>query len=251
MKKEHIIFIVIIFMSMLFEFVGFFNVVRAKGEKYIAPILALDVSLMEKMIQPYNMIVFSFFRSEYLKQLESQHAQVLAQLNELDALRAENAELRDLLGASNRELKTNTIVGVPILSLAFPAVGVGLEDGVEVNDMVLIDQVLVGTIDSVSEYQSRVSLLTSPRKSRILAQTESGAQGVITGDGRNVLLTHIPRSTEVKEGERVVTVGQEGIEKNILIGTVQKTQQNASDATQTLVISQLVSFYNAVIVEVK
>jgi len=186
-----------------------------------------------------------------LKQLEGNYAESLSKLNELDALKAENEELRNILGTTSRKLEQKTIVGAPIVSLAYPAVGVGSVDGVREKDMVLINDVLVGTIDQVTEYQSRVSLLSSKRKNRILVRTESGVEGVIDGDGRNVLLTHIPQSIEVKEGERVMTVGQEGIEKNVLIGTIKKIDNDPSQATQTFVVSQLVSFYNAVLVEVK
>ncbi|MBP7842815.1 hypothetical protein KA017_02315 [Candidatus Woesebacteria bacterium] len=251
MKKEPLVFIAIVFLSMLFEFVGWFDGLRNFGQKYAVPVSAFNTRIVEQLFQPYEYFVFTFSKSRYLQQLESKHAQALAQLTQLDQLRSENEELKKLLGAGDQKLDQKTIIGAPIVSLAFPAVGVGSVDGVVENDMVLINDVLVGTIDAVTEYQSKVSLLSSKRKNRILARTESGVEGVIDGDGRNVLLTHIPRSIVVKEGERVMTVGQEGIEKNILIGTVQKNEHIPSDATQTFVIQQLVSFYSAVLVEVK
>lgn len=251
MKKEIFIFLIIIFLSGLFEFVGWFGVFRNVGQKYIVPISAANVKVIEKISRPYKFLVFAFSKSRYLEQLESQHTVALSELNEIDALRKENKELKKLLGVGTRTLDQKIVVGTPILSLSYPAVGSGSVDGVKENDMVLIDQVLVGTIDLVTEYQSRVSLLSFSRKNRILARTESGVEGVINGDGRNVLLTHIPRSIEVSEGERVVTSGQEGIEKNILIGIIKKIEQDPSDSTQTFVVSQLVSFYDAVIVEVQ
>lgn len=251
MKKEPLFFVAIVFFSMLFEFVGWFEGIRIFGQKYAVPVSAFNIRVVDKLIQPYEYIVFTFSKSRYLEQLEGQYARVLAQLTELDRLRLENEELKKLLGASDQKLNKKTVIGAPIVSLAYPAVGVGFIDGVSENDMVLIKGVLVGTIDVVTEYQSRVSLLSSKRKSRILARTESGIEGVIDGDGKNVLLTHIPRSIEVTEGERVMTVGQEGIEKNILIGTIQKSYHSPSDATQTFIIQQLVSFYSAVLVEVK
>jgi cell shape-determining protein MreC len=251
MKKEPLIILSLIFVVGLFEFVGWFEGLRNFGEKHTRVASAYSTQLITKLTQPYEFLVFEFNKSKYLKQLESQHSQALAQLNELDALKIENEALKKIIGASNDRTNQQTIVGAPIVSLAFPAVGVGSADGVQINDMVLIDDVLIGTIESVSEYQSKVALLTSKRQNRILARTESGVEGVIDGNGRNVLLTHIPRSVEVAAGERVVTVGQEGIERNILIGTIQKIEYSPSDATQVFVVSQLVSFYNAVLVEVK
>lgn len=251
MKKELLILIAIVFLSMLFEFVGWFDGVRTFGQKYAVPVSTFNTRVVERLLDPYEHFIFTFNKSRYLEQLEEKHAQTLAQLTELDQLRLENEELKKLLGAGDRKLDQKTIIGAPIVSLAFPAVGVGSADGVVANDMVLINDVLIGTIDVVTEYQSKVSLLSSRRKNRILARTESGVEGVIDGDGRNVLLTHIPRSIEVQEDERVMTVGQEGIEKNIFIGIIQKIDHSPSDATQTFVIQQFVSFYSAVLVEVK
>lgn len=251
MKKDLIIFLSIIFFSMLFEFVGWLDPLRNLGQKIIIPMSSFNVSIVEKISRPYDYIKFTFTKSRYLKQIESNYAKALTQLNELDELKAQNEELKKLLGASDRRLNEETIIGAPILSLAYPAVGVGFVDGVQENDMVLIDNVLVGTIDSVFEHQSRVSLLNSKRKNRILVRTQSGIEGVIDGDGRNVLLTHIPRSVELEEGERVMTVGQEGIEKNVFVGVVKKMNNSPSDSTNTYVINQLVAFYNAILVEVK
>jgi len=251
MKKDLVIFFSIIFFIMLFEFVGWFDGLRNIGLKVTTPVSSLNVKIVDMISRPYDFIIFTFTKSRYQKQLESNYAESLTKLNELDELKAENKELKKLLGASDRKLSEETIIGAPILSLAYPAVGVGSSDGVEVNDMVLIDNVLIGTIDSVTEYQSKVSLLSSKRKNKILVRTQSGVEAVVDGDGRNVLLTHIPRSVELNEGERVVTVGQEGVEKNILIGVVKKINHSPSDSTNTYIINQLVSFYSAVLVEVK
>lgn len=249
--SELALFFVIIFLAALFEYVGWFAGMQAATQKVLQPLLSLNTQIAQKFSEPYQHFVFTSNKSKYLEQLEVQHAQALAELNELDTLREENEELRKLLGASDRTLEQTTIIGAPIVSLAYPAVGVGSRDGVQLGDMVLVDQVLVGTIDQVTEYQSRVSLLSRKRKNRILARTESGVEGVIDGDGKNVLLTHIPRNAVLADGERVMTVGQEGIEKNVLIGTIRNVENNPSDATQTLVVNQLVSFYEAVVVEVK
>lgn len=251
MKKEVLLFATIIFFGVLFEFVGWFNGIRAIGQKYSVPFSKSNAQLIALIAKPYDYLLFSFSKSKYMKELEVKYAQALSKLNELDALRAENTELKQLLGANDRTIGKKTILGAPIVSLALPAIGVGSADGVQEKDMVLISGVLVGTVEEVTEYQSKISLLTSRRKNRILVRTESGVEGVIDGDGRNVLLTHIPRSVTVSEGERVVTVGQEGIERNMLIGTIQRSETNPSDATQTFVVSQIVSFYTAVLVEVQ
>ena len=249
--NEFAIYFILIFMMSLFEFIGWLQPVQLFVEKATIPLLSFQTKLVTEISQPYEHLVLSFNKSKYLGELEAKYAQSLALLTQLDALKKENAELKKILSVSDRKLSDTTIVGAPVLSLSSPAIGVGSSDGVSENDMVLVEQVLVGLVSSVSQYQSKVSLLSSKQNKKVIAKTESGVEGIIEGNGKNVLLTHIPRNVEIIEGERVITSGQDGVEKNILIGVVQSIKNDPSDATQTVVISQLVSFYEAVLVEVK
>ncbi len=248
--KEIVILILLILLFALFEFVGWFSKIETVANKWLTPIYTVDISLVQKIKTPYNFIIFSFNKFKYMDQLESRYTKSLSELSELDKLREENAALRKLI--ENRDIKIQkTIISAPIISLAYPAVGVGSNDGVERNDMVLSNGMLVGTIDDVGNYQSKVSLLSRHRNSKILAKTESGVEGVIDGDGKNVLLTQVPRNFDLINGDRVVSVGQEGIDRNILIGTLRIIDNNPSAPTQTAIVVQDITFYDAILLEVK
>lgn len=251
MKLREIIWLLfLILIFVVFEFVGWFSTVETLGNKCLNPVYELHYSVLQKIKIPYNFIVFSFTKFKYMGQLETRYVKSLADLSELDKLREENIELKKLI--ENRDLKlAKTIISAPVISLAYPAVGVGSNDGVEVNNMVLSNGILVGTIEEVGKNQSKVSLLSRRRKNKILVKTESGVQGVVDGDGKNVLLTQVPMNVELIDGERVVAVGQEGIERNIFIGTLRLIENNQSSPTQTAIVIQEITFYDAILLEVK
>lgn len=249
--QEIIVFAVIFVVFAVGNFLGLTDLFRNLTQRAIQPLLNVEVSLLSQFRNPYESAVLVYTKSEYVAQLESQYAQALTQLAELQQLRSENKELRRMLNTTERSGSQKVIVGVPIVSLASPAVGVGMVDGVELGQMVLVDGILVGTITDVSQHQSKVLLLTQVGEKRVIAQTESGVEGILMGDGKNVLLTQVPRSAEIQEGELVLTSGQEGIQRGVAVGVVRSISSDPADASQTLQISQLISFYEAVLVEIR
>lgn len=248
--QEIVIFVLLLVVVFFFEIVGIFQTLTKISERVILPILETQTRFVQQLYEPYRMFAFAFNKSEYVNQLESRYAGALSQLSEMYALRQENNELRKLLGSTDRRIE-QTVIAAPIVSLAFPSVSVGSSQGVEVDDLVLSNGVLLGIIESVSDSQSKVLLLSQSKDNLIIAQTDSGVEGVIEGDGKNVLFTRIPREAQLSIGDRITTVGQENIEKNILIGTVRSLETRPSMAFQVAVVEQLVSFYETVIVEVK
>jgi cell shape-determining protein MreC len=251
MKHRKFVFLpILILLFFLFEYVGWFSPIRALDNKFLIPIYKFHNQLIHKAKAPYDFVLFSFSKFRYMNQLESRYVKSLSELSELDKLREENIELKKLI--ENRDVKIEkTIISSPVVSLAYPAVGVGSIAGVEVDDMVLISGMLVGTIDEVGNYQSKVSLLSKPRKNKVLVKTESGVEGIIGGDGKNILLTQVPRDLDLVNGERVVAVGQKGIERNTFVGLLRTIDNNPSAPTQTAIITQDVTFYDSILVEVK
>jgi cell shape-determining protein MreC len=224
------------------------------AERLTNPILVAFTGVAETVASPLMTRQASSQSGAYVRDLERRHALVLAQLSELDQLKEENQALKSLLGSSgvggSGALLERRSIAVPLSSLVAPMVAAGFEDGVAVGSVVTAEMTLVGIVREVSARQARVDLLTSPLERPILARTESGAQGLVVGDGRRILLTEVSRQAELNPGERVVTVGQEGIGRNILIGTIRSVENRPSAPTQTAFIDQYISFYEAVIVEI-
>jgi cell shape-determining protein MreC len=187
--------------------------------------------------------------SQKLYALEAQYSQAVTQLQELEQTRIENRALRKLLENSDRTLQ-KTVVTAPVVSFAQPTILVGSEQGVRDGSVVVGEGTVLGILSEVYPKSSKVELLTQLQHKPILAQTQSGAQGLIRGQKGSIWLTEVASDVTISVGERVTTVGQVGIPQGLLIGVVGSVSALPQEATQHIQVRQLVSFYTTAIVEV-
>lgn len=244
------LYIVIIALVGIADFVGATNSVRLVGEKLLNPLQHMSSSGISVIYQPFQSLHSLQTAQRRIQDLELRYAESSAQLGDLDRLKAENEALREMLGASDIKL-AQRVVTMPIVSYGRTLIAGGHNDGIREGQMVLINQTLVGLVSQVSESQSEVTLLSQDGTQPVLAHTEGGVQGLVVGDGRRVILTEVPLEAEVQVGERVISDGQEGIARDIFVGRVASVKAEPADSTQTIVIEQLVSFYEAQVIEIR
>jgi len=240
----------LLFLVAAFDLIGFSDPMRSVGERLSLPFLELSIKTINFISTPYLRLRHSFKAAKKVQDLELKYAEASAKLSELEALKKENQALKEMLNNSDRDL-SKVVITAPILSLANPAVGVGKNDGILEGQMVLSNDVLLGTIDRTYENYSLLTLLYQQNAKSILAVSETDVQGLVKGDGKQILFTEIPMDAVVEIGEKVVTVGQEGIKKSIFIGRVVAIKSEPSSLVKTAVLDQLISFHEAVLVEVK
>lgn len=241
---------VLVFVSFI-EYLGLLDVVRLAGRQVVTPAMKVNVRLVSWFGRPLRHLRRLNKAAHKVEDLEHRYAEASVLLSELEGLRAENQALRGLLENTDRKLD-RVIVTAPILSFARPMLAVGAEDGVRPGAMVLSANTMLGLVIEVEPRQSRVRLLSQANSDPILARTESGAQGLVVGDGRQVLLTELPIDQEIQLNERVVTLGQEGVAKDVFIGRIIAFKSSPlSSATKIAILEQYVSFYEALVVEVK
>lgn len=249
-------------------------------EKVSLPAMMFVEQRVSAISQPLQVLKQTFHAAERVKELEAQYTQSLAEISELEYLKVENQELREILdseqsalaeqggsgesGSGESELgeESNTggegssgggegrIIAAPIVSHGQSAIGVGEEQGIQVGQSVLASKLLVGVISETSAHQAIVQLLFQSQTQPILAKTQGGVEGLIVGNGRNILLTEIPQEEPLRVGERVVTIGQASIRPQLLIGEVAQIIEQASAPIKSAVIYQPTSFYSATLVEV-
>lgn len=250
LDREWVWAVALITLLLLAEFVGLDRFVRGVGERLLNPVFMTTNRLVTSLAWPVQYARSLTTAHRRIQDLEARLSEASAELGQLSALQQENQALREMLQTSDVTLEERLIT-TPIISYGKPLVAGGTQEGVETGAMVLIAQTLVGRITSVSEHQAEVGLLSRTSTAPILAKTESGLEGVIRGDDKRVLLTEIPMNETIKVGERVMTQGQDGIAPNILIGRVASVTSKPESAVQTAVVEQLVSFYEATLVEVR
>lgn len=231
------------------EQVGLMIPFRAFGEATVEPVQALSVSVVRKITVPFELINQRYAQIQRLRDLEIRHSEALAEISELEQLREENQELRRLLDQPAR-FAENRVIAAPVISLARPIVAAGSMSDVPVKSLVMASGSLLGIVEKVSERQAEVLLLQGMQESVILANTESGVQGVIRGDGKRIILDELPRDATLTVGERITTSGQEGVPSGILIGTVGVIENDQTASVQSVFVTQQVTFYETPLVEI-
>lgn len=212
------------------------------------PLLGVFTTVLYSVGSPVRRLTVSYQAAARTEELEKQLNQALARVSELEQVDQENQQLREMLGAQARPQPS--IIGSPIISYGVPTISVGSQQGVIEGSPVLTNGTLVGLIDSVSEQQAVVKLLSQAAGTPVVARTQSGAEGLVIGDGKRVLFTEVAHDQSLTPGERVMTVGQAHIPANIFIGKVQTITSGQSAPVQTAALEQLTSFYEVTLVEV-
>lgn len=214
----------------------------------VLPLRLASMRAVQWFQTPLEAVLTSVDKAQRIKDLQERYAHALVTITELEAVREENAQLRELLNQQTDQSRQQFLAR-PILSLSYPAVEGGTQDGLITGAVVTRAGVLVGRVSDVHERQSRVTLLSQKESTPLLASSGT-VQGIVRGDGRRVLLTEIPKDVILTVGDRVSTVGQENVPAKLFIGTINSIENRVEAPTQTAVIEQPVSFFDAAIVEV-
>ncbi|PIR59206.1 MAG: hypothetical protein COU69_01315 [Candidatus Pacebacteria bacterium CG10_big_fil_rev_8_21_14_0_10_56_10] len=223
------------------------------GRGRLLPLGQAAVSTVQAAGWPWRVISQLNSAAHRVQQLESKLAELESQEAELTGLRAENHQLRALVEGrtSGRDGGRPTQrVTSPIVSLSQPGIGIGSNQGVQPGNMVLVSGVLVGVVTTVEPESAQLNVLSHGSAQPVVAVTEGGAEGIVVGDGRRVLLTEVLPNASVEIGQRVTTLGQPGIPRDVLIGTITADISRPEDPVATLVVDQSVGFATARLVEV-
>lgn len=124
----------------------------------------------------------------------------------------------------------------------------GSEQGITPNMAVVSIDGIVGTVVHVSQNMSIVMSLLN-RQSKVIATLKKGSGlGEIGWDGKDpryVVLTKIPKTVVVKQGDTVVTSPySDKFPPGLPIGTVHKVEQDQETNTYILLVKTAVDFYN-------
>ena len=249
-KQIWLLFYLLVMIIFLVEYVGLGSYFRLQLELIVKPINQLSSTLATFARTPYEMLANSYSSTKRIKDLESRYSEALAVIGQLEAVKEENLALREMIGSSDRKIKHLVISG-PVISYGKPYLGVGSDDGVKTGNCVLASQSLVGRVGKVSPHQSEVILLAQQASEPILVKTLSGVQGIIVGDGKRIVIKEIGKNDVIKVNDQVVTVGQEGVEKDLLVGKVSHIINEAELANQQAYVEQVVSFFESRLLEVR
>lgn len=158
---------------------------------------------------------FMHLKDEYVR-LKHENEALKWQLQALAPLQHENALLRESLKVPNVEKYGH--LTAPILSSPYDGIhhffliAAGQKEGLEKDQAVIVSKGVVGRLEKVGRYVSRV-LLLNDTNSRIPVMTSASEQkAILTGDGSFFpTLVYVGDIRKVQRGENVVTSGLGGI----------------------------------------
>ena len=129
-------------------------------------------------------------------------------------------------------------------------ISAGSDQGIALEDVVVTDQGLVGTVTKVFASESRVMLITDPSSAvRAVDQTNLAAVGILDhGTGSNsLILDRVGKDKQVDAGDTIITAGSPAggklpslFPRNIPIGTVTSVGQNDTDIFKQIQVQPFV-----------
>jgi rod shape-determining protein MreC len=137
-----------------------------------------------------------------------------ARISRLQAEAAENARLRELLGAS-RQMGLDVQLA-PILDIALDPsrqrllLNIGSAQGVRIGQAAIDAGGLVGQVIEVRPNTATVLLLTDPDHAVPVALARNGIRLVAYGRGDRLELANVPMSSDIRVGDLLVTSGLGG-----------------------------------------
>lgn len=246
---RYLVLSALIVFILLLDFLGFLSLTRLRN--FIVNWQARNYQIVLGLTQPVNKLRQFWKLRQKLEDLEYRYRESSVQLTELEALREENQALKKLIENTDRGLEKN-LIARPISSFAKPVLAISSDSGVQIGSVVLGEGSLLGLVENFSHQQARVLLLKDMLNQGIVAKTESGARGIVKGDGKNILLLEVASEAELNLRDRVLTVGQEGIAADIFIGRIANLKNiDSAKATQEAILQQDVSFHELSLVEVQ
>lgn len=223
------------------ERIGWLAGVRSAAESVLVPVEKAIFASSWVVRSPLATIRYWRTGAARIADLERQVASLSVDAARLAALEEENRAMRELLGAP---LPASwRFIPAPITGRgSVVSRGVGEVDGVAISDVVVWDEVMIGTVVELTARQSRVRLLTDPQSKIPVYLPVNGADGLLEGRfGSQMVLTQVLQSFRLPTAAQVVSSGASGAPRGLLVGTVGEIQSDATALYQEALVNPVVN----------
>jgi len=182
--------------------------------------------------------------------LEREISLLRQKIKSLDEIAYENRRLRGLLSFreenKQRTVAARVIARPPDNWLSVIIVDKGTSAGVRRNAVVITPAGLLGRVVDATPNLSKVTLVNDPDFSVSAIVQRSRQEGLVSGTlGTSLIMKYLPRESDVKVDDVVVTSGLTGIcPKGILVGKVTSIGEEFSGLSHYAIIRPSVSLSN-------
>ncbi len=167
-------------------------------------------------------------------ELQRQHERDAAQLLPAQSLQQENQQLRSLLALSQREQFTGQFAEIvytarDVFNMKL-LINKGSSDQMQAGQVVMDGQGIIGQVTRVYPWLSEVTLITEKDHAVPVQVLRNGIRSVVfgAGDTSQLAIRFMPVSTDIQNGDVLVTSGIDGIyPQGIPVARVAKIERDA------------------------
>lgn len=169
------------------------------------------------------------------EKLKQQHLVDTGQLQRLQALEAENAQLRNLLETAQR-IESKAVMAEILHVPRDPfnrkvMLDKGSQGGIQPGQVVVDDAGVVGQVTRTYPWLSEVTLITDKDQSVPVQVVRNGLRSVVSGTGKDgaLELRYAAVNTDIQEGDLLTTSGIDGVyPPGLPVAVVSKIERNPS-----------------------
>jgi rod shape-determining protein MreC len=236
MRRSLVILFIIGFILITFERVGVFRKFEDNLGSLTQPVQLSFYAASHSLTEQFSVLFDIGNLRSKTDNLAQKVALLEAENGRLKKLESENTLLRDQLGlvkeGSQKLIGAHVLGYTPTLTRGFVTVDKGSSQGVKKNQIVVVKDILLGTVSEVKENSSTVRLFSDPG-SKVLGETAGGAKGIVIGDfGSRIKFTKILLGDKISTSDLVYSSGEDStdwrIPKGLVIGKI--TQVNRLEA---------------------
>jgi rod shape-determining protein MreC len=185
----------------------------------------------------------SIFRKDIsLDELKQENAQLMLEVNRMRKLRAENDELREMIAF--RDTSSYPLIPAKVISKLVTKtqgnfiINRGSRDEIKKGMPVLSEKGLIGLIMDVAENYSVVRTLNNSNLNIAVTLQRTNVDGILSYDGKNLVIKDIPTTYDVRVGDRVETSDFSSLfPPAIPIGIVEKKESNVLGLLHNITIT--------------
>ena len=262
LKTKHILIIIIIIVIIILAIFSFTLKEDKQPNKFESLIKDTVTSVSKVVSYPFKWVFNKIDDYKELVNIREKYQDILPEVDRIDSLMSENAELRKQLESMKEELDIdytineydflNATVISRNISYWYNTITIdkGSYNGVEVDMVVVNSQGLIGKIVSTTTFTSEVKLLTTSdtnnKISVAISSNNKKLYGLIKEYNYNnnyLEVEGISNTESVSIGDLVYTSGLGGVfPSGILIGKVSKIETDEYDLAKIINVSPIADF---------
>ncbi|MBI3124525.1 MAG: rod shape-determining protein MreC [Ignavibacteriales bacterium] len=231
--KEYVLLVILVIVSLIS--ISLSEKPQAKKLK------ALAIANFAVLSEITESVASIFSGDVTVEELKLENAKISLQLSKLKKVAAENEELRAMINM--RDTSSSPLISVRIVSKLITKiqgnfiVNRGYSSGLVKGMPVINHQGLVGLIMDVAEDYSVVRTLQNSSLNIAVTLQRSNVDGILSFDGRDLVIKNIPTTYDVKIGDRIETSDFSSLfPPSVPVGVVLKKETNELGLLHSLTV---------------